>query len=84
MPSTHPQGGDGTEPPTSPCGTRRSRPSPETGWDPAADGGARGPACQGSATGGDVFAHITHRGEQCGRAGGQALCRAKAAIKYLP
>lgn len=60
---------------------------------PAADGGARGrqwgrawwgPACQGSATGGDVFADINHRGEQCGRAGERALRHAKPAIKYLP
>lgn len=48
----------------------------------------RGPACQGSATGGDVFADINHRGEQCGRGGGgqreRSLRRAKPAIKYLP
>lgn len=31
--------------------------------------GGEGPTCQGSATGGDVFVEINHRGEQCGRAG---------------
>lgn len=70
----HPLGGQGRHGAPAVPGRRIQLPQPR------AHGRAlAGPPCQGSARGGDVFADINHRGEQCGRGGGgseNGLCAA--------